>query len=199
MTTNPNIPHVQHAMRKTCIEYQEKIELELDKMIQQVIITPVTDPFRWVNSITYPGKPSGELCICLDPRDLNTAIVREQYKAPTLEETTHKFSGTKKFSKLDAYKRFFAYHLKKESSMKTTFNTTPCHGSFHFFRIPIGTKFSQDAYQMKMDQIPEGLEGVMALHDDITLYGKDDADHDKNLIALMERAQQKGLTFNSKK
>ena len=39
----------------------------------------------------------------------------------------------------------------------------------------------------------------MALHDDITVYGKDDADHGKNLIALIERTQQKGLTLNSKK
>ena len=43
----------------------------------------------------------------------------------------------------------------------------------------MGTKFSQDAYQVKMDQILEGLDGVVALHDDITIYGMDDADHDK--------------------
>ena len=101
MTTNLHIPPVQHAMRKTSIEYQEKIEQELDKMIQG-IITPITEPTEWVNSITYPMKPSGELHICLDPRDLNTAIVGEQYKAPMLEEITHKLSGAKRFFKLDA-------------------------------------------------------------------------------------------------
>ena len=117
-------------------------------------------------------KPNAELYICLDPKELNRAIVREQYKAPMLEEIPHKLSGAKKFSKLDTYEGIFAYHLDKESSMKTTFNTTPHYGRFHFLRIPIGTKFNQDAYQMKMDQILEDLEGVMALHDDITIYGK---------------------------
>ena len=63
----------------------------------------------------------------------------------------------------------------------------------------MGAKFSQDAYQMKMDQILEGLKGVIAIHDDITNFGEDDDDHGRNLITLMERAKQTGLTFNSKK
>ena len=63
----------------------------------------------------------------------------------------------------------------------------------------MGTKVSQDSYQMKMDQILEELNGVMAIHDDITKFGEDDDDHDANLIALMEIAKQTGLTFNSKK
>ena len=52
---------------------------------------------------------------------------------------------------------------------------------------------------MKMDQILEGLKGVIAIHDDITIFGENDHDHDRNLIALMERGKQAGLTFNSKK
>ena len=63
----------------------------------------------------------------------------------------------------------------------------------------MGSKSSQDAYQLKMDQILEGLDGVIAIHDDITVYSEDDDDHDKNMIGLMERAKQRGLTFNSKK
>ena len=52
--------------------------------------------------------------------------------------------------------------------------------------MPMGAKSSQDAYQMKMDQILEGLEGVIAIHDDITVFGKDDDDHDKNMLALLQ-------------
>ena len=43
--------------------------------------------------MTYPMKPDGELHLCLDPGDLNTAIIREHYKPPTLEEITHKLYG----------------------------------------------------------------------------------------------------------
>ena len=39
---------------------------------------------------------------------------------------------------------------------------------------------------MKMDQILEGLEGVTAIHDDITVFGKDVDDHDKNMLVLLQ-------------
>ena len=96
MVTDPNVPPSQHAMCKIPIEYQEKIEKELDRMEEQGIITKVTEPTEWVNSITYPVKPNGDLRICLDPKDLNKAIIREHYKAPTLEEITHKLCGATK-------------------------------------------------------------------------------------------------------
>ena len=198
MVTDPNVPPSQHAMRKIPIEYQEKIEKELDRMEEQGIITKVTEPTEWVNSITYPVKPNGDLRICLDPKDLNKAINREHYKAPTLEEITHKLCGATKFSKVDCYKGFFAYLMDKASSMKTTFNTIPRRGRYRYLRVPMGAKFSQDAYQMKMDQILEGLPGVIAIHDDITIFGKSDDDHDTNLIGLMECAKETGLTLNSK-
>ena len=65
--------------------------------------------------------------------------------------------------------------------------------------MPMGAKCSQDAFQMKMDEILEGLDGVIAIHDDITVYGKDNHEHDKNMLALMECTKAIGLTFNSKK
>ena len=106
MVTDTNVPPSQHAMRKIPIEYQEKIEKELDRMEEQGISTKVTEATEWVNSITYPVKPNGDLRICLDPKDLNKAIIREHYKAPTLEEITHKLCGATKFSKVDCYKGF---------------------------------------------------------------------------------------------
>ena len=88
--TDPSIPPVQHACRKVPIEYKEPIETALQEMVDLDIITSVTEPTEWVSSLTYPRKPNGSLCICLDPWDLNKAIIREHYKAPTLEEISHK-------------------------------------------------------------------------------------------------------------
>ena len=102
MHLDPSIPPVQHARRKVLIECKEQIEKALQKMEDLQIITPVTEPTEWVSSITYPRKPDGTICICLDPKDLNRAIIREHYKAPTLEEISHKLSGATIFSKLDA-------------------------------------------------------------------------------------------------
>ena len=76
----------------------------------------------WVSSLTYPKKPNGKLRICLDPKDLNKAIIRENHKALTLEEIAHELTGATKFSKVDGNKAFFGMHLTKQASLLTTFN-----------------------------------------------------------------------------
>ena len=108
---DPLVSPVQHARRKVPIECREAIEKLLQDMVDQAIIAPVTEPMEWVSSLTYPYKADGSLCICLDPHDLNKAIIWEHYKAPTLDEITHKLSGAKVFLKLDAKDRFWSIHL----------------------------------------------------------------------------------------
>ena len=52
---------------------------------------------------------------------------------------------------------------------------------------------------MKMDEVLEGLPGVIAIYDDITIYSKDEEEHDKDMITFMDRGALKGLPLNSKK
>ena len=126
------------------------------------IITLVTIPTEWVSSITFPRKPDGTLHICLDPRDLNKGIIREHYKAPTLEEISHKLAGATVFSKLDTKDGFWSIHLDDASSHLTTFNTHK--GRCRFLRMPFGLKRAQDVFQMRMDQITERLPGIIAIY-----------------------------------
>ena len=194
---NKEIKPVQHARRIVPIEKREKIEAELEMMVKKGVITPQIEPTPWVSSLTYPMKPNGDIRICLDPKDLNKAIIRENHKAPTLTEITHKLSGAKVFSKLDAQKGFWSVHLDKPSSILTTFNTHK--GCFRFLRMPFGLKMSQDVFQMKMDQLIERCPGVIAIHDDITVYGKTPEEHDFHLLCLLNTAATHGLVFNSSK
>ena len=58
---------------------------------------------------------------------------------------------------------------------------------------------SQDIFQMQMDDIIAQCPGVLAIHDNVFIYGKDDKDHDANLVNLFNVAQKEGLVFNSAK
>ena len=73
--TNPSVPAVQHARWKVPIEYRDQIEKALDDMVLKGVIGPVTKSTAWVSLLTYPCKPDGSLHICLNPKDLNKAIV----------------------------------------------------------------------------------------------------------------------------
>ena len=194
---DPSVPPVQHTRCKVLIECREAIEKLLQDMVDQGIVTPVTDPMEWVSSLTYPWKPDGSLCICLDPKDLNKAIIWEHYKAPTLDEITHKLSRAKVFCKLDAKDGFWSIHLDTPSFYSTTFNIHK--GCCWFLHMPFSSKISQDVFQMWMDQMTNRIPGIIAVHDDICMYGKDIAEHNHNLLQLMKTAQGQGLVFNSSK
>ena len=49
---------------------KEAVKKELSRVIDIDIIEKVDQPTDWVNSVVYVTKPSGELRICLDPKDL---------------------------------------------------------------------------------------------------------------------------------
>ena len=167
-------------------------------MVDLGIITSLTEPTEWVSSLTCPCKPNGSLCICLDPHNLNKAIIGEHYKVPTLEEISHKLSGASFFfSKLDAKDSFWSIHLDIPSSYLTTFNTHK--GWYRFLCMPFGLKMSQDVFQMCMDQITDRLPGIITIHNDICVYGKTQEQHDKHLLQLMKTAAKQGLAFNSNK
>ena len=69
--------------------------------------------------------------------------------------------------------------------------------------MSFGLKMSQDVFQMRMDNIAErlteGLKGIISIHDGICVFGKNQQEHDENLLQLMKIAQKHGLLFNSNK
>ena len=78
-------------------------ENELKRMGDLGVIVKVSEPTNWVKSIATPEKQrTGTLRVCLDPRDLNRAIMSEHYPLPTLEDLTLLLSGAKYFNVLDA-------------------------------------------------------------------------------------------------
>ena len=85
--TDPNVNPVVHPPRKVPLAIKSKLEEELCNMEEQGIICKVSEPTKWVNSLVVVEKPhSGKLRICLDPRDLNEAIIRPHYPGKTLDE-----------------------------------------------------------------------------------------------------------------
>jgi len=152
--------------------------MELDKMEDMGVIDKVEKPTEWVSALAFSRKSNGKLRICLDPKDLNKAIQRTYHKTHTVEEITHKFSGSTVFSKLDAKHGYWSIVLDDSSSYLTTFNTP--FGRYRFIRLPFGLKVSQDIFQEKMDMILEQCPGTTGITDDITVFGKDE----KNMTTI---------------
>ena len=172
--------------------------MALDHMIAEDILEPQIEPIPWVNSATYPVKPSGEVRLCLDCIPLNKAIIRENHTPPTVEEIAHELAGARYFMKGDAYKAFLHVHFCKKSRELTVFGTTT-HGRLWYKRMPFGMKMSQDVFHIQMDLILEQCPGVIGIHNDVIIYGYTREDHDSNLINFLNVCQLEGLCLSSKK
>ena len=194
---DPTVKPATHARRKVPIQSKEAIDKELDYLIEEKIITEQVEPTPWVSSVTFPRKLNREVRVCLDPSNLNKAIIREHHKPMTVEEIVHELARATVYTKANALKAFLQIHLMHEASLLTTFNSH--RGRLRFLRMPFGAKMSQDVFQLWMDAILEQCPGVIGIHDDMVIFGVDQEDHDANLINLLNVCQKEGLVLNSKK
>ena len=200
--TSKEAPHRKYYMpsnarRKVPIKSKEAIDKELDYLIEEEIITEQVEPTPWVSSVTFPRKPNGEVRVCLDPSNLNKAIIREHHKPMMVEEIAHEMAGATVYTKADALKAFLQIHLMHKASLFMMFNSH--RGQLRFLQMPFGAKMSQDVFQLWMDAILTQCPGVIGTYDDMVIFGVDQEDHDANLINLLNVCQKEGLVLNSKK
>ena len=141
-------------------------------------------------------KKDGSLRVCLDPKRLNDSFNRCPHKIQTLEELNPEFAEARVFSKMDDQAGYWSIHLD-ETSQEITRSSISEH-------LPEGTAtfglcVSQDLFQQAMDRILARAPCRVGIADDVVVYGRDDAEHDTNLMRLMNVAKEEGLVFNSKK
>lgn len=190
-----NAHPVIHPPRKLPIALREQVKNKLLEMQEQGIIAKVEGPTDWVNSMTVVKKPSGDIRICLDPRDLNNAIRREHFKLPTFEEVTARLSEATIFSTLDAKHSFWQVKLKETDLC--TFNTI--YGRFRFLRLPFGICFASEVFHKKLYEHLDDLEGVIQFIDDILVFGPSKEIHDQRLRAVLQRCREINIKLNKQK
>ncbi|XP_062583207.1 uncharacterized protein K02A2.6-like [Saccostrea cucullata] len=195
--TDPKVHPVVHPPRRVPLALQDKLRAELERMESQNIICKVTKPTQWVSSLVVVEKPNSKLRVCLDPKDLNKAILRPHYPMKTLEDVLPQLSKATFFTKLDARSGYWTIKLSEASSYLTTFNTP--FGRYRYLRLPFGLKSSQDEFQRKIDECYEGLDGVVALVDDILVFGQTREEHDRNLRQVLTRSKERGVKLNKDK
>ena len=122
---------------------------------------------------------------------------------PTLNEQLHKLANSKCFSLIDVKDGYLHIPLDEESSYMTTMHTS-C-GRHRWTQSPFGINSAPEEFQTRLMTALEGLKGIALVADDILTYGIGDtypeaeADHDVNILALMQRALEKDIRFNPAK
>ena len=206
----PDAVPAKHRPRKVPVHLQEAFHEEVERLVKIEVSEPVTEPTERVNLFVVVEKVIDssnahsphhiiKKCIrlCIDPKDLNEALEREPYYSRSIDELISMFAGAKVFTIVDMDKGYWQVVLHPDSRKYTCMAFDI--GRYQFKRFPMGSKVASDIFQRMLDFVYIGLPGVTGIADDMVIFGRDEEEHDRNLILFLETTRKNGLILNKRK
>ena len=152
-------------------------------MLQAGALLPVTEATLWINSFVLVEKRDNhgqaKLRICLDPTNLNKAVMREPYHFRTPNDISHLLGDACILTVCNCKKGYWHQMLDEASSYLTTFNTEV--GRYRFTVMPFGITVAGDVFQRKLDECFSHIKNLIVIVDDIMVIGKHHNQKDHNL------------------
>lgn len=100
-------------------------------------------------------KNNTERRMCIDFRELNKHIERENYPIPVIEDAIEELVRKKYFSMLDLKDGFYHVSVAEESVKFTSF-TSPL-GQYEFIKMPFGIKIAPSCFQRFVNEVMREL------------------------------------------
>ncbi|XP_022788129.1 uncharacterized protein LOC111328046 [Stylophora pistillata] len=198
LNIDDSVKPVAQRVRRIPFGVREKVERKLDELLENGIIEEVPEgPTGWVSPLVVIPKADGDIRICVDMRCANQAIVRERQPIPTIEEVLQDLYGSTVFSRVDLRWGFYQILLAEESRHVTKFVTH--RGLYRYTRLMFGVTSAPEKYQQIIRDVLRGCEGVANIADDLIIHGRGEEQHDKRLLAVLDRLRETGLTLNKDK
>lgn len=176
---------------------KDKVGAELGRLEREGVITKV-ESSDWAAPIVIVPKSNGSLRICGDYKvTINRAVEIPPYPLPNTEDLFATLAGGTKFSKLDLAHAFQQVELDETSKEYLTINTHL--GLFRYNKLPFGVSSAPAIFQSIMDQILQGLEGVVCRGDDILIKAGSDKEHLGVLHKTCQRLEDHAVHLGKEK
>lgn len=199
---NQNVTPVVQALRRIPITLQELVGQKIDSLIANDIIEPV-EHSDWISPLVVVAKrdtstkQADQIRLCVDMREANKAIIRENHPLPTFDEISPQLQQSRYFSKLDLNSAFHQLELAPSSRNITTFI---CHkGLFRFKRLMFGISGASEIFQKILERVLVSCEGCVNFIDDILVFGRTKEEHDKRLQQVLSVLRWHGFTLHRDK
>jgi hypothetical protein len=114
-----------------------------------------------------------------------------------LEDVIYLVNGATVFSKIDLMKAFHQMLIDEQSRNLTTITTHI--GLFRYKRLHMGIASASEIFTERIRTMLEGIPGQLNMTDDILVYGNTRAEHQQNLMAVLQRLEDNGFTLNREK
>ena len=197
----PDSKPYQALPRHVAYVLQEPFKEEVRCLQEMDIIMPlgVDETLEWCNSFVLAPKANGKVRLCLDPAQLNQALIRPVHRGLTLNNILPKLNNVQYMSIIDASSGYHNLKLDKQLSYLTTFS---CPFERYWYKhLPFRAAPAGDMFQHKIDKIFNDMPNVFEIADNILVigYNKDGADHDKAVYDVLRQVQDVNLKLNKEK
>ena len=161
---------------RTPNRWKDKIQTEIDTLLEYGIIEPSTSP--WASPIVPVPKPGGDVRMCVDYRKLNKVTETDTYPLPRVEKILEEVSASQYITTLDLSKGYYQFPIVPSHQKKTAFVTES--GKWQFTRMPFGLKGAPAAFQREMDSLFQACPNILAYIDDVAIFSSSWSQHLKN-------------------
>ena len=192
------VPHRVNGARAIPFAYRDGIKRQLDGMVSDGIIEPVTEPTEWCHPIVVVAKKnSSEKRLTVDLRKLNDQVRRPTYPTTTPRAALSAIGTSNYFTTFDARHGYWQVPLAEESKSLTTFITP--WGRFRYCRNPQGLISAGDEFNRRTDAALADLPNLVKVVDDCLVHDTSFDEHLHHVRAVLQRAREHGITFSAKK
>ena len=137
--------------------------------------------------------------LCLDPVQLNQALIRLIHRGPTLNDILPRLNNVQFMSIINVSSGYHNLRLDMQLSYLTTF--TCLFGRYRYKHLPFGAVPVGNMFQCKINEIFNDMPNVFGITDDILVigYNKDRADHDAAVYSVLRQCQDINLKLKKDK
>ncbi|KAJ9521268.1 hypothetical protein QJQ45_023012 [Haematococcus lacustris] len=157
----------------------DQLKKQLDDLLAKGFIRPSTSPFA--APVLFVRKKDGSLRLCVDFRALNQQTLKNRAQV---------------FSKIDLRSGYHQIRVAEDDIPKTAFRTR--YGHYEFTVLPFGLCNAPATFQQLMNDVfkPHLDDFVLVYLDDILVFSKSAADHERHLHLTLSLLRKHQLCAN---
>jgi hypothetical protein len=183
-------PIVRMPNQMSTPELQE-MKMQLEELLDLALIRPSVSP--WGAPVIFIRKKDGSWKLCIDYRQLNKAMIKNQYPLPRIDDLFDQMKGATVFSKIDLRSGYHQLRIREDDVPKIAFKTR--FGNYEFTVLPFGLTNALGVFMSLMNGVfRECLDKfVQVFIDDILIYSWTIEEHDKHLRLVLQCLRENKL------
>jgi hypothetical protein len=183
-------PIAKRPYRMAPVEHEE-VKKTVDELLAKGYIRRSFSP--WAFPVLLVEKKDGAKRMCVDYRDLNAVTIKNKHALPRIEDLFDQLQGACVFSKIDLRSGYHHLKIRPEDIPKMAF--TCKYGLYEYTVMSFGLTNALAFFMHLMNKVfMDYLDTFVVIFiDDILVFSKSEAEHEKHLKLVLQRLREHKL------